>query len=218
MPVLRNSNQGSDVSLHRAGRPKLSELPSPLTDAQQARRQQRRFIKEGRALDGALSWRGNRGRAKALRQWRTRVSKTFSARPRFLRVAWTLEWLFGKDGYAFPTDGFLANELGMDVDHVQEALKDLERGNAIIRASVFIDEKPQRRIWPSAALIPPATGGNHTPRQAVDIPPDARGQRSQEGNRHKKPFLSSTVLQARRAAVINQRRQSRGFEEPEGAA
>lgn len=188
-----------------------------MTDAQEVRRRQRRFIKDGRAPESALAWRGNRARSKALRLWRASVSKAFSARPRCLRVAWSLEWLFGKDGYAFPTDGFLARELAMDVDHVQEALKDLERGEAIIRASVFIDEKPQRRIWPSAALIPPDAGGIHTPRQAIDIPPDAGGQRSQEGKDHQKPFLSNTVLQARRAAEINQRRQSRGFEEAEGA-
>lgn len=105
----------------------MSALPL-LTDRQIVRRQQRRFISEDATPDSALTWRGNRARGKALRLWRGAVSKGFSARPRCLRVAWMLEWLFGKDGYAFPTDGFLAVELSMNPDHVQEALKDLERG------------------------------------------------------------------------------------------
>ncbi|EKS28156.1 hypothetical protein [Afipia felis] len=195
----------------------MSALPS-LTETQRVRRQQRRFIKDGSVPENALIWRGNRARGKALRLWRSSVSRAFSARPRCLRVAWMLEWLFGKKGYAFPTDAFLGNELGMNQDHVQEALKDLERGGAIIRASVFVRDKPERRIWPNESILPPDTRGKVTPRRRANDPPDARGQTSQEGSNFPKTFLSRTVLEARRAAQINQQRERRTVESPEDAA
>jgi len=196
----------------------MSALPSTLSETQKARRQQRKFIKNGTVPNGALVWRGSRARNKVIHLWRIGTSRNFSSRPRCLRVAWLLEWLFGKDGFAYPTDAFIGRELNMTIDHVQEALKDLDRGGAIIRASVFVGGQPQRRIWPNVAIIPPDARGTVTPRQRGDIPPDARGQTSQERNYQQKLFLSRTVMEARRASQINQRRRSEDVELPEDAA
>jgi hypothetical protein len=59
----------------------------------------------------------------------------------------------------------LANETGLPLKKLQAALTAMERNSAIIRVHVFINGRPQRRIFPSAALIPPAVGGVHTPQQ-----------------------------------------------------
>jgi hypothetical protein len=184
----------------------MSGLPVPKENYER-QRSKRKFIPAGSYPATALVWSGNRARSKALWLWRINVSKSFSSRPRCLRVAWILEWLFGRDGYAFPTDGFIAGQIDMDVDHVQAAMTDLERGKAIIRASVFIDGRPQRRIWPSSEIIPPGAGGRDTPSGRSDIPPGAGGQNTQEGKRTPKVFLSRTVLEARRAAQINEDRE-----------
>ncbi|MEY9885271.1 hypothetical protein ABIA43_006805 [Bradyrhizobium sp. USDA 328] len=169
-----------------------------------ARRHRRKFIKRDGYPATALIWRGARAKSVALRKWRGGVSRAFSAQASCLRVAWILEWLFGKDGFAFPTDAFIARETGMALKHVQRALTALERSGAIVRASVFIDGRPQRRIWPCSAVIPPDVGGMATPKDAADIPPNFGGEISQEGKRQAN--LSSTVLEARRAAQIREQR------------
>ena len=76
-----------------------------------------------------------------------------------MRVAWTLEWLFCDDGYAFPGDTYLSRKLDIPINKIQSCLTDLERGGAIIRASVFVNGKPERHIWPSSKIIEV-----HTPR------------------------------------------------------
>lgn len=206
------------MSVNWFGRPKLSEVPSPLTDAQQVRRQQRRFIKDSVSPPNALRWFTSKQKTRLLRQWRSATSRKFAEHARCLRIAWALEWLFGKEGYAFPTDAFLSRELGMPINKVQAGLLALERKQSIIRMSVFVDGKAERRIWPSGADIHPMVGNTDTPHHAADLYPTVGRQNLQEGKRQRKAILSNTVLQARRAAEINHRRQSRGFEEPDGAA
>lgn len=169
-------------------------------------RRRRKFIKRDGYPTTALIWHNNRAKSLALRKWRAAVSRAFSAQASCLRVAWILEWLFGKDGFAYPTDAFIAHETGMALKHVQQAMTALERGGAIIRASVFIDGRPQRRIWPSSLVIPPDVGGMDTPKNAPVIPPNFGGQISQEGKRHGQVYLSRTVLEARRAAQIREQR------------
>lgn len=72
---------------------------------------------------------------------------------------------------------------------------------------------PQRRIWPCSLVIPPDVGGADTPKEASEIPPNFGGQISQEGKRNGRAYLSSTVLEARRAAQI---REQRSFERMRG--
>jgi hypothetical protein len=113
---------------------------------------------------GALTWQSPQQKARALRPWRSAVCKTFSDRS--LRVAWVLSDLFNASkGYAFATDAHLAQETGLPLNKVQEALTALERGGAIIRMNRKNGSRAIRHIYPSAALIPPQIGGYNTPRQ-----------------------------------------------------
>jgi hypothetical protein len=66
--------------------------------------------------------------------------------PRVLRVAWLLQSLCLKEGSAFANDSYISDTLGIQLNHVQAALAELERAGAIVRASSFVDGKPQRRI------------------------------------------------------------------------
>lgn len=166
----------------------------------------RKFIRAGSVPPMTLGWSSNRSRPLQVRRWRTAVSLAFSEHPRCLRVAWALEWLFGREGYAFATDGFLSKELSMNVKNVQAALQSLEKGGAIIRASMFIQGRPQRRIWPSAQLIPPTMGNMDTPYESAKVPPTMGRQNTQEGKVTRHTYLSETVLQARRAAQIREQR------------
>lgn len=74
-------------------------------------RWKRRFIDEHKTPDHALTWRTNSEKSKLLRAWRNGVGKAFPESGRPLRIAWTLEGLFGNQGYAFPTDAYLSREL-----------------------------------------------------------------------------------------------------------
>lgn len=167
------------------------------------RRSRRKFIPENAIPANAATWRSPKGRAKFFHPWRQAVGRKFSGSPRVLRVAWTLEWLFGKDCYAFATDSYLARQLGVLENNVQEALKDLEENGAIIRRSVLTnDKKAQRRIWASneiVGVIPPTTRGVDTPYGGVKIPPVIGGQKTY---RNTDAGLTLTQRQARMSARI----------------
>jgi len=196
----------------------LSSPLAPLTETQRVRRQQRRFIKDGASPDEALRWFSPRQKTRSLRQWRQITGKLFAEHGRCLRIAWTLEWLFGQDGFAYPTDTFLSRELGIPIKKVQSGLLALEKGGVIIRMSVFVNGKVERRIWPSKANIPPTVGNMDTPHDGLNIPPTVGRQNTQEGKRSSRVNLSSTALAARRSAdLAEQKRKDRESETEQGA-
>jgi len=182
----------------------MRPMPAAAPKASERSPSRRRFIREGSRPAEALIWANNRTRPHALRKWRCAVSAAISDRPRCLRVAWTLEWLFGVNGYAYPTDSFLARELGIQIKHVQAALQHLEKVGAIIRASVFVNGRPERRIWPSSAIIPPTVGNTDTPHDGADLPPVTGRQNTQEGKNTRRMFISSTANAARRDAELRE--------------
>jgi hypothetical protein len=144
------------------GSAKVAEI----AEGEQRKRWKRQFINEQETPANVIKWRTPREKAKRLASWRDEVGKTFPASGRNLRIAWSLECLFGHDGYAFPTDGYLSRKLGIPVNKIQSGLADLERAGAIVRASVFVRSRPQRRIWPSSKIlkvITPTMGGMNTP-------------------------------------------------------
>ena len=176
----------------------------------------RRFIDERDIPTAAIHWRTPAEKAKRLDAWRTAVGRQFASSARVLRVAWTLEWMFGPNGFAFPTDAYLERKLGVPVLKIQAALQDLERAGAIIRASVFCRGKPQRRIWPSTditAAILPTVGNTDTPHGGVKHTP--HGGETEDlvrGRRPKNRQFSSTVDAARKSAEIREARdRERGF-------
>lgn len=177
------------------------------------RKSRRRFIGPNATPASALKWSSNKERAIALRGWRVAVGKAFAEHSRCLRVAWTLEWLFGEQGFAFPSDSFLHRETGIQTNKIQDALRLLEKRGLIIRASVIVDDKDQRRIWPSAEMIPPTVGGGDTPHRGCVLPPTVGRQISKRKAHRSQNGLSSTVLEARRAAQINEQRSVRTRDE-----
>jgi hypothetical protein len=141
--------------------------------------------------------------------WQIAVSTEFAGSVRIVRIAWLLSSLCQRDGYAFCTDSYISETLTIPLNKVQQALTELERAGAIVRASSFVDGKAQRRIWPSTKIIPPTAGGMDTPRDdRVDTP--RRGgrdsidkQRTPNSRR-----ISSTADAARLDAERRERRRA----------
>jgi hypothetical protein len=124
----------------------------------------------------ALTWKTARQRSARMFAWQIAVMTKFNSSHRVLRIAWLLSSLCQREGYAFPTDSYISKTLGIKLNHVQAALAELARAGAIVRASVFVDGKPQRRIWPSTKIIPPTAGGMDTPHGRTQDTPTAGGQ------------------------------------------
>jgi hypothetical protein len=115
-----------------------------------------------------LSWKTPAERNMKLKAWRRAVMVTFNEL-RIVRIAWTLEGLFNvKTGYAHPSNTYLANETGVRVNKVQEALATLEKGGAIVRRmTVQRGSQRWRAIYPGATIIgagvTPSSGGDGHP-------------------------------------------------------
>jgi hypothetical protein len=133
----------------------------------------KRHFEAGTPAD-ALTWKTPKQKYKGMFAWRVAVMVKFVGHDRPVRIAWLLDCLCWKEGFAFATDSYISKTLGIPLNKVQQALTQLERAGAIIRASSFVDGKPQRRIWPSTKIISPATGGMDTPR-------DGRGDTPRNG-------------------------------------
>jgi hypothetical protein len=169
----------------------------------------RRFIRPDVTPEQAMIWSNSREKSSQLDLWRDAVGKAFAKSARVLRVAWALEWLF-KDGFAYPTDSYLSRKLDMPVNKVQAALKALEDGGAIYRASTYIRrDQLQRRIWPSREIvrrIHPDAEGVLTPRRRRQTNPH-RGETEYSGNkRTSKTGLTYTLRAAR---IDAERRENR---------
>lgn len=175
----------------------------------------RRFIDAAAVPAKAVRWSKASDRARKLYTWRTAVGRHFAGSARVLRVAWTLEWMFNLHrGYAFPTDGRLAQELDIPILKVQQALLDLERAGGIVRASVVqSDGKKQRRIWPSTelpAVIFPATGGMDIPHDRVKrIPRHGETENLIEETAPRGRRLSTTQQEAKRSAELREQAEAR---------
>jgi hypothetical protein len=179
----------------------------------QPKRWKRRFIDERATPAKALSWRTPGEKAKRLDNWRVAVGKTFSESARVLRIAWALEWMFGKEGFAYATDSYLGQKLGIPVNKIQSGLTELERAGAIIRASVFFKNKAQRRIWPSSQIlrsIPPMAGGMDTPHDGPIHTPHEGGTEYLVRTPSKQfRRFSATLDDARKSAEIRERAAAR---------
>jgi hypothetical protein len=172
--------------------------------------------------EGALSWNSAKQRSKLLYAWQCAVLAKFKARGHALAVAWQIFTLCQQKGYAYPTDSYIGGVTGIQINHVQATLTALEKAGAIVRASVFVDGKPHRRIWPGTKIIPPKSGGIDTPKiRGVHDTPKIRGTDSkgnyQTSKRDRKTGISSTADAARREAERRAQRCS-GSGEAKGNA
>jgi hypothetical protein len=167
---------------------------------------------------GALTWKSAKQRSARMFAWQVAVMAKFSTSHRVLRVAWLLHALCLKEGYAYPTDSYISKTLGIQLNHVQTALASLERESAIVRASCFVSGKPQRRIWPSAGIIPPTVGGIHTPHRGSRDTPHRRGTDSIRTAPTPRARLSTTAEAARRDSERREQANLRRTEAATGNA
>jgi hypothetical protein len=144
---------------------------------------------------GAMTWKNAKQRSKLMFEWRCAVMKKFESSARVLRVAWLIDCLCWKEGYCYATDAYISETQGIELNNLQKALITLEKAGAIIRASSFVRKVAQRKIWPSAKIIP------------VTV----TGQIQQERSRPKKPSASRPQLRLHDATPSGGSRQpSRG--------
>jgi hypothetical protein len=174
-------------------------------DVLQHKKSKRRF--EAGIPEEALTWKNSKQRSTRMFEWQCAVSNEFATSVRLVRIAWLLGTLSLRDGYAFATDSYISEKLGIPLNKVQQALTELDRAGAIVRASHFVGGKAQRRIWPSTKIIPPTAGGIHTPRDDRSDTPHGGGTDSIEHPRKSKTVrISSTSDAAKRDAEMRERR------------
>src|SRR5262249_34747489 len=129
----------------------------------------------------------------------------FSSNNRILRIGWLLDCLCWKEGYAYPTDSYISTTLDIQLNNVQAALTEMERAGAIIRASVFVDGKAERRIWPSTKIIPLTTRGMDIPHDGSQDTPHGKGTDSIRKERTPKTTrVSPTQAAAKRDAELRE--------------
>ena len=178
------------------------EAPSP--------KWKRRFIGEREIPNDALTWRNAYQRSERMFAWRCAFMARFTSNARILRIAWLLDCLFLKHGYAYATDLYISNKLGIQINNVQAALTEMEQAGAIIRASVFIGGKPQRRIWPSTKIIPLTARGMDTPHGETQDTPHGKGGDSLRTTRTPKHVRNTpTQAAAKRAAELREQAECR---------
>src|ERR1700741_5185 len=153
--------RGGQVSAHNKADGVAAEEASESGGVVVPLRKWKRHFEAGTPAD-ALTWKTSKQRSRRMFAWRVAVMNKFDSNVRVVRVAWLLDALCWKEGYAYPTDSYIADTLGLDLRNVQRALLKLEEDGAIVRASVFVNGKPQRRIWPSAKIIPATVAGMDT--------------------------------------------------------
>lgn len=169
-------------------------------DFKAGRALRRRRFERGTPVE-ALTWKSARERSKLMFAWQCAVVANFKGSGRTLSIAWLLFSLCQKEGYAYATDAYIGGALGIQVNHVQAALSAMEKAGAIVRASLFVHGKPQRRIWPAAAIIPPISGGMDTPHIGIEDTPHIGGTDSIRKQRTSRSVrISSTADAARRDA------------------
>lgn len=175
------------------------ELPAP-------ERPRLLIIAANDAPPGTLSWSTAQERGKALSGWARAVSHALPSNAgRALKLAWRLERLVARSGYAFPTDAYLAKETGIPPARVTDGLADLEKIGAIIRAHVKTGPgQTERRIWLCAEVLKapprsPSPGDTHTPWTGKNRPPGSGGQKiNQDRARYSAPGLARSQWEKNR--------------------
>lgn len=165
-------------------------------------RQKRLFLilPPDQAPGNCLCWDNARQMNTRLQMWRRSLFAAFPESARAMRLAWVLADLFRQKGYAYASDPYLAKETGIAVNKVQDTLRDLHLGGAIIRVHVAGNEQ-ERRIYPCRSLLSDAT-----PQLGVLGTPQHPGGQN-KNNKYER--LSSTALAARKAAELREKARER---------
>jgi hypothetical protein len=118
----------------------------------------------------ALTWKSRPQRAARMIAWRRANIPKLRGKASLLSVAWCLDGLCWKHGYAFVLNRTISEITRLQINHVQAALVELERTGVFVRASVYVEKgKTERRIWPSTQNLP-------TPRFGVPPHPEIRSR------------------------------------------
>jgi hypothetical protein len=177
-------------------------------EAPSSQRWKGRFIRDGEIPEHAITWRGSKQRTARICAWRIPVIKRFHGSARLLSIAWTIEGLTVERGYAYCGDIFLSKQIGIHTTGIQRGLTELERDGVIVRASVFVNGKPMRRIWLSSRII------DQTPATVTGVDTrygDTQDTRYGSGTESKQYTLTSisrpsaTQIAAKKAAELRQR-------------
>ncbi len=176
---------------------------------------------------GALPKASGRQKGLLRRRWRHAVMCKFAGSSRVLRIAWALQELSAKNGYAFATDTHLARETCVPPDKVERALKELQDAGCIIRVHVYENAIPQRRIFLSGRIIrtsadlhqsglaTPATVADQDTRHGGPLDTRHRGGTEDTGDTRAyrslhKPGLRSTTADAAQAGAARRAERARG--------
>jgi hypothetical protein len=108
----------------------------------------------------ALFWRSNKEKAHKLHAWGLGIRYGCPEHNRAQKVAWVLEHLFGKYGYAFCSDAYLGVQSSVPTKYVANALATLESMGGILRFHVKeLPEEMRRRIYPCKICASPYLPG-----------------------------------------------------------
>jgi DNA-binding MarR family transcriptional regulator len=161
----------------------------------------------------AIPAAGDRERAAMLYAWRDEVFRQFGQQARTVRVAWVLVDLAAKNGYAHASDGWLAKATKVASNHVNAALRALERAGLIAKRHVMNGTAiAERRVWLLQTEYPktvyrdqPETGEKPYPKsglQKLNTNPRSQGRR--DNGRE-----TATMRAARMAAEARARAEAR---------
>jgi hypothetical protein len=139
---------------------------------------------------------------------------------RVLKLAWWLETLFQKHGYAFAANAHFAGTTSMPIGSVERAFTALEDAKAIIRVHVFTAKGGvERRVFPATGILsvlpaktagsrkniaPAKSAGTGTRQDERKLPANLAGQNRKEGSYN----LTATQIASRRQTEINEQREA----------
>lgn len=146
-------------------------------------KRKRTIVHRSHVPDGALRWSGRAEKAERLMSWRRGILRHFRGKGTALGVAWELQGLFSDDGFAYPSDGFLAEVVGVPRNRIQAVLAEMEKVGAIVRAHAIVGRKVERRIFPGAKVadeqhlkfgcsVHPKFGSHNTNRKTASVSGD----------------------------------------------
>ena len=151
----------------------MTEVENAEEPAPKRGRRAQIVVEEGAVPRFALNWSGDgRRRWDALKMWREAVLETAGNSGRLVSIAWVLATAFDRGtGFCVVTDAKLATWSHVHISHVPGALGRLEDAKLIVRATVMVDGRGSRRIWPRLPRIPANSAGADRPADLAENPP-----------------------------------------------
>lgn len=174
------------------------------------RRQHWRLAQNDETPVGALQWATPSGRSNALRRWREAVFKVVGSAGATLKVAWCIEGLSARMGYARARDAYLASVTGLSQKAIERALTSLDRAGAIVRAHIRKpDGSLSRRIFLGWAVIganPSKSDGTQSPKFGGEVPAKSGGPNLRESSPSVSTVQNSPPTSWRQVSDVHRKR------------